>query len=328
MTRILIICGLICTVLLSSCRRDNLYYATGDRATVRIEADWAPVCLTPNGASAYVFDCDGNAFGSVILSSDPRKIDLSLPEGCYDVIVMNNSMAEYRSIECAGDDRIETFALMSSVTTPKYTTISDVRTNIFVEAPDTVAGTVVRNIEVSKQMIEYARRKPDKIEMTPAVVRQATPARMISVVDIKVHVKGLKYAAGAPRTHLKNLSGGYYPNAGKTHPQCVCYEFILNNRKFDEGSTHDGTITKQQGTFGLHEQTGVHYLLDMEFVLINGDKYPLSIDVTDDIRITEGIHKTIHIYAEIELPEVIGNGGGAFDPDLEEWDDVNVDIPM
>lgn len=328
MKRTLAICGLICAVLLFSCQRDDLYYATGDRATIRIEADWSPAQLAPNGASAYVFDCNGDAFGKVIQSNDPRKIDISLPEGCYDVIVLNNSMAEYRNIECAGADRIETFALMSKVMTPKYATMSDVRTETFVEGPDSVAGAVVRNIEVNKQMIEYLRHKPDKMEVEPAIVLRTTPARMISVAEIQVHVKGLKYAAGAPRTHLKNLSGGYYPHSGETHPLCVCHEFVLNNRQFDEGSTHDGTITKQQVTFGLHEQKDVRYLLNMEFVLINGEKYPVSLDVTESIRVSEGVHKIIYIYAEIELPEVIGNGSGAFDPDLEEWDDVNVEIPM
>ncbi|MEG2191205.1 MAG: DUF5119 domain-containing protein [Bacteroidales bacterium] len=327
MKSIFTILTLIGIVLVCSCQRDDLYYATGNCATIRIEANWAPAQLTPNGASAYVFDCQGNAFGSVIQSNDPRKIDILLPEGCYDVIVLNNSTAEYKNIECVGINRIETFALIAKRIVSKYATMSN-KAEIFVVGPDTVAGAVVRKIEVSKQMIDYLRYKPDKIEMTPAVVFQTTPTRMISVADITVHVKGLKYAAGAPRTHLKNFSDGYYPHSGKTSPLCVCHEFVLNNRTFDEGSTRDGTITKQQVTFGLHEQEGTRYLLNMEFVLLNGQKYYVALDVTDGIRVTEGVHKTIHIYAEIELPEVIGGGGGAFNPDLEKWNDVNVEIPM
>ena len=71
------------------------------------------------------------------------------------------------------------------------------------------------------------------------------------------------------------------------------------------------------------------YLMEMEFVLLNGEKHPVSLDVTDAIRVTQGAtHKIIHIEVEIELPEVIGNGDGAFDPDLEEWEDIDVDIPM
>jgi hypothetical protein len=144
-----------------------------------------------------------------------------------------------------------------------------------------------------------------------------------------VHVKGLKYAAGAPRTHLKNLSGGYYLDSDKPHSLQVCHEFVLNNRCFDAKDPRNGTITRQLATFGLHDETGVRYLMEMEFVLLNGEKHPVSLDVTDAIRVTQGAtHKIIHIEVEIELPEVIGNGDGAFDPDLEEWEDIDVDIPM
>ena len=62
MKNILIISALAGVLALSSCRRDDLYYATVDRATVRIEADWTPARLTPNGVSAFVFDRNGAAF--------------------------------------------------------------------------------------------------------------------------------------------------------------------------------------------------------------------------------------------------------------------------
>lgn len=42
MKNILIISALAGVLALSSCWRDDLYYATVDRATVRIEADWTP----------------------------------------------------------------------------------------------------------------------------------------------------------------------------------------------------------------------------------------------------------------------------------------------
>ena len=46
MKNILIISALAGVLALSSCRRDDLYYATVDRATVRIEADWTPARST------------------------------------------------------------------------------------------------------------------------------------------------------------------------------------------------------------------------------------------------------------------------------------------
>ena len=122
MKNILIISALAGVLALSSCRRDDLYYATVDRATVRIEADWTPARLTPNGVSAFVFDRNGAAF-DVVRSNDSRKADLSLPEGSYSVVVLNNTLDEYRNIESAGTDRLETFALMGRAVSPNFTSL-------------------------------------------------------------------------------------------------------------------------------------------------------------------------------------------------------------
>lgn len=261
MKNILIISALAGVLALSSCWRDDLYYATVDRATVRIEADWTPARLTPNGVSAFVFDRNGAAF-DVVRSNDSRKADLSLPEGFYSVVVLNNTLDEYRNIESAGTDRLETFALMGRAVSPNFTSLGGgTRAESFIGEPDTVAGSVVRNIEVTRKMIEYFRTKPHGMEPAPAAVYQTAPTRIISVADIRVHVKGLKYAAGAPRTHLKNLSGGYYLDSDKPHSLQVCHEFVLNNRCFDAKDPRNGTITRQLATFGLHDETGVRYLM-------------------------------------------------------------------
>lgn len=167
MKNILIISALAGVLALSSCRRDDLYYATVDRATVRIEADWTPARLTPNGVSAFVFDRNGAAF-DVVRSNDSRKADLSLPEGSYSVVVLNNTLDEYRNIESAGTDRLETFALMGRAVSPNFTSLGGgTRAESFIGEPDTVAGSVVRNIEVTRKMIEYFRTKPHGMEPAP-----------------------------------------------------------------------------------------------------------------------------------------------------------------
>ena len=146
MKNILIISALAGVLALSSCWRDDLYYATVDCATVRIEADWTPARLTPNGVSAFVFDRNGAAF-DVVRSNDSRKADLSLPEGSYSVVVLNNTLDEYRNIESAGTDRLETFALMGRAVSPNFTSLGGgTRAESFIGEPDTVAGSVVRNI--------------------------------------------------------------------------------------------------------------------------------------------------------------------------------------
>lgn len=214
---------------------------------------------------------------------------------------------------------------------PNFTSLGGgTRAESFIGEPDTVAGSVVRNIEVTRKMIEYFRTKPHGMEPAPAAVYQTAPTRIISVADIRVHVKGLQnMPRGAPPHPPEESFGRLLPRFGQAAfaaglPRVRAEQPLLRCE-----DPRNGTITRQLATFGLHDETGVRYLMEMEFVLLNGEKHPVSLDVTDAIRVTQGAtHKIIHIEVEIELPEVIGNGDGAFDPDLEEWEDIDVDIPM
>ena len=332
MKNILIISALAGVLALSSCWRDDLYYATVDRATVRIEADWTPARLTPNGVSAFVLDSNGAAF-DVVRSNDSRKVDLSLPEGSYSVVVLNNTLDEYRNIESAGTDRLETFALMGRAVSPNFTTLGGgTRAESFIGEPDTVAGSVVRNIEVTRKMIEYFRTKPHGMEPAPAAVYQTAPTRIISVADIRVHVKGLKYAAGAPRTHLKNLSGGYYLDSDKPHSLQVCHEFVLNNKRVDPDNYKLATITKQLISFGPEKANGKclnDHQLVMNFILVNGETHTVSLNVKDLIETSHDGVQTVHkIRAEVTLPEAIGNGDGVFHPEVEEWEEIETELPI
>ena len=71
------------------------------------------------------------------------------------------------------------------------------------------------------------------------------------------------------------------------------------------------------------------YYLDINFVLINGEPYPLTFDVTDLISVDVSLYLTLNLDLEIVLPEVVGEeGGGGFNTDVSEWEDEVVDIPM
>ena len=98
------------------------------------------------------------------------------------------------------------------------------------------------------------------------------------------------------------------------------------------GSDSDGIIRASFQSFGLvgDGKTGSRYYLDINFVLINGESYPLSFDVTD--KIVKDINLSLQLYLkldlEIELPKVVGGAEGDISTDVTEWDDEYVDIPM
>ena len=92
MKTIAYITGFCFTLACFSCNRDGLYYATEEQGFVRLNVNWQPAQLEPNGMSVYVFDHEnGKAIGKRQICSDPNTMDLTLPVGKFDLLVVNNN---------------------------------------------------------------------------------------------------------------------------------------------------------------------------------------------------------------------------------------------
>ena len=65
-------------------------------------------------------------------------------------------------------------------------------------------------------------------------------------------------------------------------------------------------------------------------MLINGESYPLTFDVTEllSVDVSLSLQLSLSVDLEIELPEVVGDEGGGFNTDINDWMDETVDIPM
>ncbi|MEG1837793.1 MAG: DUF5119 domain-containing protein [Bacteroidaceae bacterium] len=318
-------------LVITACQRDHLYYGTNDRAIVKVNIDWKKSQMTPNGATVMAYNKDGSLFKVFPPMSDPNGGTILLPQGSYDLIIFNDTPNEYKHIGFRGMENINTFEAYAfqkeaSKNRPKF------QGDVFVYEPDTLATARINNLEVTSRMVEYYYDKPNDKEMQISKEIKATPQRVTSLMKIKVHVKGLCYAKGAPRTYLRNMSASTFIGTGLKSTNPVAHEFILNNRQFDEGSTQDATITNNLSTFGLlpTKVTGNRYYLDMLFTLINGKAYPISVDITDKIHVTEvEIQTILDMKLDIELPKTEGVIiDGAFEPDVTEWEDVKVEIQM
>ena len=77
MKNITYIVSLCFALACTSCNRDKLYYATEKRGFIRLNINWEPSQLEPNGISAYVFDSEsGNSVCKCLISNDPNTIDI------------------------------------------------------------------------------------------------------------------------------------------------------------------------------------------------------------------------------------------------------------
>ncbi|MGL5636127.1 MAG: DUF5119 domain-containing protein [Bacteroidales bacterium] len=323
---------LLLMIVSSACEMDQLFFATNERSVIRLNVDWSSSRLSPNGATVYVFDQKGQKFEDYLIFNNPNQLDISLPKGSYQLLVFNNTHSELNNVEIVNDNSISSFEFRSKEMIPKFSEESKDVNEKFVSEPDTMAISFIEDVEITSEMIQYYPYKPDVNGYKVANEYNLKTKRIISVADIKVHVLGLKYAAGAPISYLRNMSASYLLDKRSTSNQIVTHQFILNNRKFDEGSNENGTIRKQLTTFGLltaDSKNDQKYYLTMNFILINGESYPIHLDITNNIKSIQDIHTIHSIDLEVSLPEVIGEQqGGAFNPDLEEWEDVEIELPV
>ena len=94
------------------------------------------------------------------------------------------------------------------------------------------------------------------------------------------------------------------------------------------GKDKDGEKTVITGgllTFG--HKTGNNHTLTVYAVLADGSKWYYTYDVTDQIHSAPD-PRNVHIVLDgLPLPKPIVNGGG-FQPEVEDWQTVPIDIEM
>ena len=329
---------LFCSLLVSvfiSCNRDHLYYSTGSSAAIQFNVDWKQTLLEPNGVSIFSYDHkSGDLVTQSGISSDPNKIEVAHAAGKYDFLLFNDTEYELDNVYFADVENIKTFKILTKGTkAPAYSSLSKAPGMVYATETDYIAKESVSNIEITKQDFEYFLTKPDAGDYTIFKNVSATPERITEFIDIELVVKNLTSAAGAPRTHLTNMAAGYLPGIDKKHDQLLTHEFVLNNKVMLSSDAKDGKISKKLVSFGPHRRDkkllNQHKLI-MHFVLINGEDYIIELDVTKLITSShDGVQHIHKIRTEIELPVVIGDGGdGPFDPDIEDWEDVEIELPV
>lgn len=342
---------------LFSCQRDHLYFASSNTATVLVEPDWSSSAVHPNGVTVYAYrESDGSLYKRFPPVSADQKCYIKLPQGDFTLVVMNDTPEEFQGrIDFRREQNLSTFqargvkdesrsqklnehlkaqaeARAASASGSAAPVSKSEDEEYCIVEPDTLAMSVVRGLHISPEQIDYYYDRPEyDLSQESATVVPVSMKPVVSKVNIKAHVKGLKYARGTTLSFLRGVAAGYDISTQTNSTDRAAHAFVLNNRKFDAGSDSDGTITASFLSFGLvgDGTTDSRYYLDINFVLINGEPYPLTFDVTDLISVDVSLYLTLNLDLEIVLPEVVGEeGGGGFNTDVSEWEDEVVDIPI
>lgn len=328
---------LLLLLAISSCKRDHLYYEGLNTATVIVNPDWTKSRLHPNGVTVYAYhSSDGSLYKRFPPVSAQERCYIQLPKGNYTLVVMNDTPEEFADrIDFIGEENLKTLQA-KGVQDLKRSKRENASGSLYcIVEPDTLAVALYSNLNITQQQIDYFWDKPENtVSPENAIKINVEPQRVVTMINIKAHVKGLKYARGTTISYFRGLAEGHMLGQGQNSMESVAQSFILNQRVFDPGSDSDGTIKASFLSFGMlgDGNTSSRYYLDINFVLINGEPYPLTFDVTDliTVDISLNLQLSLNLNLEIELPEVIGDegGGGGFNPDVSEWEDEIVDIPI
>ena len=315
-------CIIMTHFLYQGCCFDDLYYSDDANCKIRIYIDWSSCDIPLNGTTAYVYHANGEFYKMLGPFSNPYMIDFSLPKGEYNMLLHNNTPFELQNLKFSKIENAETF----EVSTIENNESKHNKKNVL--EPNVIALAHIYDLYITEKMINYYPNKPSYIEHNINKEIKLQTEVLTSEIEIRVNVKGLNNAAGAPISELRNLVEGIKLMSKEKTKNRVNQEFILNNRTFNDNSKKDGFISKKLISFGFHDNSEVRYILYMNFILVNGDKYPITMDITDKIKEIEKLKYKIEV--ECTLPNVpsIGDGDSGFNPDIEEWEDIEVDVPM
>lgn len=140
-------------------------------------------------------------------------------------------------------------------------------------------------------------------------------------VEIR-NAENLKYVSGISGS-LSSLAGGLLPGVGydAISEECVTIPF-------DAAVSADKTlVTGSLLAFGHCAATQNAHQLTIYAVLADESKWYYTYDVTDQIHSAPD-QRNVHIVLDgLPLPKPIVNGGG-FQPSVDEWQSVDVDIEM
>lgn len=313
--------GLLAAVLLlalTGCRHKGLDFGYTGSTLLDVIFDWTDAPdADPEEMNFYLYPQSGSDYLRYdLVGKDGGTI--KAPLGSFDSFCYNSD-GDY--IVYRNTDSYDTFELTTNTTelTPNISNLgmslssapraSGTEDQRVAHQPDSVWTSKLENV-----ILEYDGTDDHSVTLYP---HQA-----FITIEVEIHnCENLQYVLGVDAS-LSGLSGGWLPGLDKEGTELVTVPFSPSIS--DDYTTLSGKLT----AFG-HCPDGVvnEHILMVYVVLGDGNGYSYSFDVTEDIHESEDQVHIILYLDSLPVPKPIVNGGG-FKPEVGDWDDVVIDIPM
>ena len=334
--------------LFVSCDYKDLYYAPSTTQTVQVKVpvDWTEFDEEkPTGMTVMAYPDDKDK-PVTVLTNDLRSAQLSLEEGGYNMLVFNQSTAEYSSFRFEGMDDLSTACVKATPFKSRwYKSRTD--NDEAIEQPEWLADGSISHVVVRQDMLGK-----DSVFVTDTV----KPINVIYTIHVRIHVKGINNIRSA-RASLDGMADGYMFASNKPTTSRMTQLLEKWSLQPDADNPANGVLSATIQSFGLpadHEGKAEENELALSLLLVDnktqldyqfyvGDKFKASMedsnsgssssdtDVDIDVPITADVDLDLSLDMEIDtaVPDVKPENGssGGFDATVDDWgDEVKIDI--
>lgn len=311
--------GVVALSLLAGCEHKDLCYDHTHIAPLQVVFDWqqAPDA-DPESMSLYLFPKNGGeALRYEFIGRDGGPINV--PAGSYDAVCLNS---DTEGITYQNTNRFETFEITTQTTEllTQGLTELDVRSDTAPRAE----GTENERISLPADMLWSGSLRD--IELVEDIESTITLTPAVSVCHYRVEIteaENVKYVKGLSAT-LSSLSGGVIPASGQSTAERITHPFAM------QASADYTTLTGELYTFGHCPDTEGTHTLIVYALLDDGNKVAYTFDTSE---VTRQIHeapdqRNVEIrLTGLPLPAPIPGGSG-FQPTVDDWEEIGVDIIM
>lgn len=292
---------IIFSILLSSCSLEPLYYGDINETMLELDVNWSIQKSLPNGATVFIYTKDAKLYSRLPAFSNPKQIKTTLAPGHYIAVVISNTPSEYTQ------HSFEDYDDLSSL---KAKQVFSKKPIIPVNIPNEVFSYAIFNdVIVDNSTVNYYKSEA-KI-----------PHKNL---NFKIYIKGLIYAAAPPTVTFKNYHDEFFIGTQKKGASLRDLKFIMNNRTMDPSNSINGHIHRTFSVFDIGSKEN-KYILKFDFKLKDGQNYTIEKDVSKYIKING---KNINIELSIELPKVKTDDDMPFEPNVDGWNDIEINVHL
>lgn len=310
------ICVFACVaaLALTGCNHKDLCFDHTHTLDVEVVYDWrnAPEAQ-PASMELYLYDVSTNAstrFNFQGRDGGPIRLE----KGTYDAIGFNSDLTDWARFRNTADE--STFEIytddaavlsaygLEALAVPRAETTEHER---IASTPGMIWNDHIENVTIKSDAGKQV------ITLYP---EEAVCHYTVTVLDIE----NAQYLNGSELDGtLSGMSESYLHSQKTASDSRVTMPFVLY-------STDEQTLTSSFLTFGESPTTKYPHILTIYMILSDGSKWYTTYDVSDQIYNAPDPKHVDIVVSGLKLPKPISSGG--FVPNVNDWQDIQVDIKM